>query len=202
VDENYQVISVGRPHKEEFFKKFKDGSSLAYSTFMGGDTKLTQVRTNVANGRRLIILKDSYGNALPGYLFYSFEEIHVIDGRYFTHNMKDYVREHKITDILFANNIFQACGSRYRAYEFFLTMSEGCRENPSTAFFKNREKDTLDVQTDTIMPQKMDSVVPPVQPDTLKSISMSDTISKGEDKHEEIVTEPQMPEPSDSVSAQ
>ena len=68
--------------------------------------------------------------------------------------------------------------------------------------FKNREKDTLDVQTDTIMPQKMDSVVPPVQPDTLKSISMSDTISKGEDKHEEIVAEPQMPEPSDSVSAQ
>jgi hypothetical protein len=116
--------------------------------------------------------------------------------------MKDYVREHKITDILFANNIFQACGSRYRAYDFFLTMSEGCRENPSTAFFKNREKDTLDVQTDTIMPQKMDSVVPPVQPDTLKSISMSDTISKGEDKHEEIVAEPQMPEPSDSVSAQ
>lgn len=158
VDENYQVISVGRPYKAEFFHKFRDGSSMAYSTFMGGDTKLTQVRTDVANGRRLIILKDSYGNALPGYLFHSFEEIHVIDGRYFTHNMKEYVREHKITDILFANNIFQACGSRYRAYEFFLTMSEGCRENPSTAFFKNRQKDTLDVKADTIASQKRDSV--------------------------------------------
>ena len=159
VDENYQVISVGRPHKEEFFKKFKDGSSMAYSTFMGGDTKLTHVRTNVANGRRLIILKDSYGNALPGYLFHSFEEIHVIDGRYFTHNMKDYVREHQITDILFANNIFQACGGRYRAYEFFLTMAEGCKDNPSTAFYKNRNKDTVDVQVDSVMPQGNTSVM-------------------------------------------
>lgn len=159
VDENYQVISVGRPHKEEFFKKFKDGSSMAYSTFMGGDTKLTHVRTNVANGRRLIILKDSYGNALPGYLFHSFEEIHVIDGRYFIHNMKDYVREHQITDILFANNIFQACGGRYRAYEFFLTMAEGCKDNPSTAFYKSRNKDTVDVQVDSVMPQGNTSVM-------------------------------------------
>lgn len=157
VDENYQVVSVGRLHKDEFFKKFKDGSSLAYSTFMGGDTKLTQVRTDVGNGRRLIILKDSYGNALPGYLMYSFEEIHVIDGRYFTHNMKDYVREHKITDILFANNIFQACGGRYRAYEFFLTMAEGCKDNPSTAFYKNRVKDSLETKLDTISVQKKDT---------------------------------------------
>ena len=45
---------------------------------------------------------------LPGYLFYSFEEIHVIDNRYFTHDIVQYVREHHITDILFANNIFSA----------------------------------------------------------------------------------------------
>ena len=37
-------------------------------------------------------------------------------------------------------------------------MEEGCRENPSTAFFKNRQKDTLDVKADTIAPQKRDSV--------------------------------------------
>ena len=183
VDDNYQVISVGRPHKEEFFKKFKDGSSMAYSTFMGGDTKLTQVRTNAANGRRLIILKDSYGNALPGYLMYSFEEIHVIDGRYFTHNMKDYVREHQITDILFANNIFQACGGRYRAYEFFLTMAEGCKDNPSTAFYKNRNKDTVDVQVDSVMSQgntsvmenKSDSISVKTITETLKS-EITDTL--------------------------
>ncbi len=153
IDENYQITAVGSSHVEPYFKTYRDGSSLAYSTFMGGDVKLTKVRTNVGNGRRLLILKDSYGNALPGYLFYSFEEIHVVDGRYFTHNMKQYVRDNGITDILFANNIFQACGGRYRAYEFFLTMPEGCRDNPSTAFFKDRaeaEKDTAEKQRDTL----------------------------------------------------
>lgn len=202
VDEDYQVISVGRPRKDEFFKKFKDGSSLAYSTFMGGDTKLTQVRTNVGNGRRLIILKDSYGNALPGYLFYSFEEIHVIDGRYFTHNMKEYVREHKITDILFANNIFQACGSRYRAYEFFLTMSEGCRENPSTAFFKNRQKDTLDVKADTIASQKRDSSTISVPEDVTPDSSLSDSVRNKDNKPVESVPETDTKERSDSIVVQ
>ena len=126
------------------------------------------MRTDAPNTRRLLILKDSYGNALPGYLFYSFQEIHVVDGRYFTHNMKDYVRKHEITDVLFANNIFQACGGRYRAYEFFLTMPDGCVDNPSTAFYKNRAKD--EAPADTIRQETKDSVsadVPSVQEDNV-----------------------------------
>ena len=92
---------------------------------MGGDTKITVVRTSVHNGRRLIILKDSFGNALPGFLFFSFEEIHVIDSRYFTKNMRKYVSENKITDILFANNIFKAYSSHiYRSYLRFLEQSD------------------------------------------------------------------------------
>ncbi len=174
VDKSYQITSVGRPHVAPFFRKFKHGSSLAYSTFMGGDTKLTAVRTNVGNGRRLIILKDSYGNALPGYLFYSFEEIHVIDGRYFTHNMKEYVRENGITDILFANNIFQACGGRYRAYLHFLTMAEGSRDNPSTAFYINRDEQKEDsVAVDSAV--VLDTVQPP-QPTDTPSVVVVDSV--------------------------
>ena len=126
IDENYHVIAEGRPYKSVFFFKYKDGSGGAYCTFMGGDTKLTHVVTSTKNGRRLIILKDSFGNAIPGYLFYSFEEIHVIDSRYFTKNMVDYVNEHHITDILFANNIFKAYSSyTYRNYTRFLTQKAG-----------------------------------------------------------------------------
>ena len=126
IDENYHVIAEGRPYKSVFFFKYKDGSGGTYCTFMGGDTKLTHVVTSTKNGRRLIILKDSFGNAIPGYLFYSFEEIHVIDSRYFTKNMVDYVNEHHITDILFANNIFKAYSSyTYRNYTRFLTQKAG-----------------------------------------------------------------------------
>lgn len=109
IDKNYKVTGEKPPVKGEYFFKHSDGSSGAYCTFMGSDTKITKVETGTRNGRRLIILKDSFGNTLPGYLFYSFEEVHVIDFRYFTKNMKKYVADNKITDILFANNVVMAC---------------------------------------------------------------------------------------------
>lgn len=122
IDKGYNVTGESKPCKGPFFHKYKDGSSGAYCTFMGGDTKITTIRTNTNNHRRLIILKDSFGNALPGYLMFSFEEIHVIDERYFTKNMKQYVKDNKITDILFANNIFMAYSSKTsNRYIKFLT---------------------------------------------------------------------------------
>lgn len=126
VDKNFRVTGQGKPYKGKFFQHYNDGNGAAYSTFMGGDTKLTQVNTSTNNGRKLLILKDSFGNALPGYLFYSFEEIHVVDFRYFTSNMVDYVNSHGITDILFANGIFNSCGTKMaNNYKRFLTQKSG-----------------------------------------------------------------------------
>lgn len=105
----------------EFFKSYGDGSGAAYNTFMGGDSKITQVRTGVNNGRRVIIFKDSFGNAIPGYLFFSFEEVHVIDFRFFDRNIINYIRDNKITDVVFANNLTHACGNTsYNNYKRFL----------------------------------------------------------------------------------
>ena len=125
INKNYEIIGEGKPYKGIFFYKYKDGSGGAYCTFMGGDTRITQVKTSVKNHRRVMILKDSFGNALPGYLFYSFEEIHVVDYRYFTKNMKKYVADNKITDILFANNIFNAYSNKIcKKYMRFLNQSD------------------------------------------------------------------------------
>ena len=134
IDENYRVIGMGRPYKSIFFYKYKDGSGGAYCTFMGSDTRITHVQTSTHNGRRLLILKDSFGNALPGYLFYSFEDIFVVDSRYFTKNMVDYVNENQITDILFANNIFKAYSSHtYSNYVRFLNQTNGIQKPISHA---------------------------------------------------------------------
>jgi len=106
---DFKVIGESGPVSGDFYVKFPDGSTGAYCTFMGSDAKITKIKTNNKNGRRLAILKDSYGNVLPGYLFYGFEEIHVIDHRYFLPNLTDYVKENKLTDFLVALNIFNAC---------------------------------------------------------------------------------------------
>lgn len=108
VDKGTKAVRESAPVSGRFFQPFKDGSSSAYCTFMGGDMKLTKVETGIRNGRRLVIIKDSFGNAIPGYLFGSFEEIHVLDHRYFRHNLQDYVHDNAITDLVMANNIFNA----------------------------------------------------------------------------------------------
>lgn len=102
---NRSVVGQNGPKSVKFFREYKDGSSGAYCTFMGGDSNTTKVVTSTKNGRRLLIIKDSYGNAIPGYLFFSFEEIHVIDFRYFPGNVVKYIDDNGITDLLFAHCI-------------------------------------------------------------------------------------------------
>lgn len=117
----FTPFSGGNTTKEPFFKKFADGSSGAYCTFMGGDNRLCKVVTSTENGRKLVVLKDSFGNAIPGYLFHSFQEIHVIDCRYFKQNLVKYVKDNGITDIVFANNLQHACSKvTVASYERYL----------------------------------------------------------------------------------
>ena len=119
------VIGESKPTPDHFFYSYKNGSSLAYMTFMGGDARTVSIKTNTKNGRHLMILKDSYGNAIPGYLFGSFEEIHVVDFRYFHHSIKDFVIQNKITDILFANNLIHAYSpSTAAAYQKLLVRND------------------------------------------------------------------------------
>lgn len=105
----YQTaLMASEPESYRFFRHYDDGDGAAYCVFMGGDQNTTSVVTGHKNGRRLMILKDSYGNALPAFLFGSFEEIHVVDCRNFLQNMRTFVKEKGITDMLFANNLIHA----------------------------------------------------------------------------------------------
>lgn len=104
------VVSIsGEPYESSFFLPRRDGSSGAYSTFMNGDARTTRVRYPEArSGRRLLIVKDSYGNALASFLLRSFDEVNVIDFRYFQGNVLDYITQAGITDVLIVNNLQHA----------------------------------------------------------------------------------------------
>lgn len=106
VDKDENITGQTGPYQAKYFKTFKDGSGQAYSTFMGSDRLLTVVKTAAGTPRRLLIIKDSFGNAVPGYLFYSFSEIHVADFRYFPENVIRYCAKNGITDLLFIFNVF------------------------------------------------------------------------------------------------
>lgn len=94
------------PHREEFFKHYPDGSKAAYCVFMGGDNHTVKVsHTGAKPGRRLLIVKDSFGNAMVPCLFGSFEEVHVTDFRYYPGSLLKYISDNNITDLLFVNTI-------------------------------------------------------------------------------------------------
>ena len=117
IDKNYHIVGESKPHKGAFFYRFKNGSGGAYCAVMGGDMRIVEVSTGINNGRRLLVLKDSFGNMVPGFLFFSFEEVDVIDFRYFNKDLRQYIDDHQITDLLFINNIFNvATPSAVRAY--------------------------------------------------------------------------------------
>lgn len=101
---NGSISGAYAPMQAAFFLDYGNNSSDNYCTFMGGDAKIVHVKTDTKNGRHLAIFKDSFGNTIPGYLFGSFEEIYVLDIRYFSHNAIDFMKEKQITDLLFANN--------------------------------------------------------------------------------------------------
>ena len=105
----------------DFFVDVGDPQHNAYLTFMGGDEQVVRVKTNVKNGRKLAIVKDSYGNAIPGYLFGSYEEIYVIDMRYFDLNLVNFVKEQKITDLLFTMVAYSALGENSEKLDILRT---------------------------------------------------------------------------------
>ncbi|MCH5195830.1 MAG: hypothetical protein J1F28_03895 [Oscillospiraceae bacterium] len=76
----------------------------------GLDNDIKHVTTDCKNGRKLMIIKDSYGNAFVPYLTSSFEEIIVIDMRNKV-NAVEIAKNYGITDLVFVMNTFSATGS-------------------------------------------------------------------------------------------
>lgn len=86
-------------------------TSSWYMVNMCGDMYSVHVKTEVKNSRRLLIVKDSYGDALPAFLTKSFEDIWVVDMRHFEKSVTELCKNEGITDVLFAMNASSATGA-------------------------------------------------------------------------------------------
>ena len=76
-----------------------------YSMFINGNHPLTIVKSSMKNGKKLIVFKDSYAHNFVPFLAMNFEEIHLIDLRYFNMNPYEYIREHDFDRALFLYNL-------------------------------------------------------------------------------------------------
>lgn len=75
-----------------------------YRIFLSGDRPWGLIKTDITNGKRLAVVKDSYGNAFIPFLLPHYNEIYVIDPRQFNKPLIPFLREHQIRELLLVNN--------------------------------------------------------------------------------------------------
>lgn len=115
---NSYTVSVYSPKYEyKYEMPLQFGENSNYMIY-GADNQINYVKTDCTNGRKLVIVGDSYDNALFLNLTNSFEEIWVCDMRsvtssyvYFDLNIVDFITKMGATDVLFNMDTFSAVGS-------------------------------------------------------------------------------------------
>ncbi len=80
----------------------------AYSVFIWGDNPYMNIKTGLNTGRKLCIIKDSLGCAFAPFTSLNFDEIFVIDPRYYQGNIKDYIKKNNYTDVLILESVMTA----------------------------------------------------------------------------------------------
>lgn len=108
---NYSINNLSAGKNVPLLTNIEGWAPVSWYLVFGTDDIVRQIQTPVKNGRKLLVVKDSYGNALVPNLTSSFEEIWVTDMRYFNGSITEFAKEKGITDLLFTMNSFSACGS-------------------------------------------------------------------------------------------
>lgn len=93
------------------YYQYAEAGTLTYGVFIMGDHPLTVLKSaseNAEAGKKIAVIKESYGNAFVPYLTYNYEEVHVIDFRTFGGNLVSYCQQNGIDEVLFLNGVMSA----------------------------------------------------------------------------------------------
>ena len=98
-DLNEEAKSTGH-----YANMYQHDDAAGFSTFGGGDWGLVRVdNPNIHDDSTLLIVKDSYADALYPLMVPHYEHVYVMDFRYFDYNIPQFAREYGVDDIVFVN---------------------------------------------------------------------------------------------------
>ncbi len=84
------------------------GGDLTYGVFCWGDTAQFVIHSDCGSGRKIALVKDSFANAFAPYLSANYDEVHLIDYRYWSGDLNKYCKDNGIKEVLFLNNTMSA----------------------------------------------------------------------------------------------
>ncbi len=127
--------------RTKLFAEFARGGN-SYGVFLGGDYPLMHIKSDVKNGQKILIVKDSYGNAFSPFLCAHYEDVFVVDYRYLKYNIKSIMKKYGINNLMFAHNVF-VLNSSFTTYQESRFLNSNFIANPVKPESINVKLDTL-----------------------------------------------------------
>ncbi len=91
----------------------KVNSENKYLAFISGDQPLEKITTNVTNGKKILVIKESFGNAFVPFLCNNYQEVYVVDPRQIDMYLPDFISENKIQEVMAINYCFGISNTGY-----------------------------------------------------------------------------------------
>lgn len=102
---NLTMEIVGDKIYDSIYDYSKETLRDKYSLFLYGNNPLTIIKNkDIKNNKKILVIKDSFGNSLVPFLTQNYEEVHVIDLRHFSSKLSSYLQENDFEDILIVYN--------------------------------------------------------------------------------------------------
>lgn len=80
--------------------------SVKYSCFIAGDNPYTEIHNpQITDGSSIMVVKESFGNALVPFLVENYENVYVIDYRHFNGSISKTITDKNIDTVLYINNV-------------------------------------------------------------------------------------------------
>lgn len=84
----------------------KSNANSKYMTFLAGDHPLVRITNNdLPDAGNVLIIKDSFGNAMAPFFVMNYHKVYVVDYRYYTESMSTMIKSFDIDDVIFLPNI-------------------------------------------------------------------------------------------------
>ena len=94
----------GAPEETGLYDSDYLGEKDKYSAFLGGNQPLCVIRNEAGTGR-LMLVRDSYADSLAPFLARHFEEVHLLDLRYYRGSPAAYAQEHGVDGIVVLQSV-------------------------------------------------------------------------------------------------
>jgi len=75
-----------------------------YNVFFGGNHALVKIATRQNTGKRILVVKDSYAHCFVPFLLDGYDQIDMLDIRYYNQKLSELIAEGEYTDFLFLYN--------------------------------------------------------------------------------------------------